>query len=44
MEVALEKEVDTIRTQQGKMRDFLLQVTIIRHGIINIIIITIIRV
>ena len=26
MEVALEKEVDTIRTQQGKMRDFLLQV------------------
>ena len=26
VEVALEKEVDTIRTQQGKMRDFLLQV------------------
>ena len=26
MEVALEKEVDTIRAQQGKMRDFLLQV------------------
>ena len=44
VEVALEKEVDTIRTQQGKMRDFLLQVTIIGHGIINIIIITIIRV
>ena len=26
MEVALEKEVDTIRAQQGKMREFLLQV------------------
>ena len=29
VEVALEKEVDTIRTQQGKMRNFLLQVLII---------------
>ena len=26
VEVALEKEVDTIRAQQGKMREFLLQV------------------
>ena len=26
VEVALEREVDTIRAQQGKMRDFLLQV------------------
>ena len=27
VEVSLEKEVDTIRTQQGKMRDYLVQVT-----------------
>ena len=26
VEVSLEKEVDTIRTQQGKMRDYLVQV------------------
>ena len=32
VEVALEKEVDTIRTQQGKMRNFLLQVFIIYAG------------
>ena len=26
LQVSLEKEVDVIRTQQGKMRDFLVQV------------------
>ena len=30
VEVSLEKEVDTIRTQQGKMRDYLVQVGLVR--------------